>query len=75
MVGGMIAGRLVRRIYAWSTRGDRADAPTALESEYTLRQVMLGAAISGAVFAGVRALIERGGARAFQRWFGEWPGN
>jgi hypothetical protein len=37
--------------------------------------VLIAAAIQGAIFAVVKAAIDRGGARAFQRWTGEWPGD
>nr|WP_253905002.1 DUF4235 domain-containing protein [Arthrobacter sp. H14] len=36
---------------------------------------MIAALIQGAVFALVKALIHRGGARTFEKVTGEWPGN
>jgi hypothetical protein len=41
-------------------------------SEQTSR---LTAAVHGIIFSVVKTLIDRGGARAFQRWSGEWPGH
>jgi hypothetical protein len=35
----------------------------------------MAAAIQGAIFGVVKAAIDRGSARAFQRWTGEWPGD
>ena len=57
--------------------GDVADASTAhlVESEYSRGQVLAAAAAQGAAFATVKAVIQRGGARAFERWTGEWPGD
>jgi Protein of unknown function (DUF4235) len=46
-----------------------------LESEYELRDVVFAAAIQGAIFGVVNAAIDRGSARAFQRWTGEWSGD
>jgi hypothetical protein len=34
----------------------------------------VAAAVHGAVFGVVKAGIDRVGARAFQRWTGDWPG-
>jgi len=75
IVGGIVAGQVFRQVWKHATPGDKADAPKPLESEYSLREVLLAAAAQGAVFATVKALIDRGGARAFQRWTGDWPGN
>lgn len=37
--------------------------------------MIVGALIQGAIFAAVRAAVSRGGARVFERWTGEWPGD
>ena len=37
--------------------------------------ILVAAMVQGAIFSLVRALIARGGARAFERWTGEWPGD
>lgn len=75
IVGGVVAGQLFKQVYKRATAGDNADAPKALESEYDIKQILTAAALQGAIFAVVKAAIDRGGARAFQRWTGEWPGN
>lgn len=75
IVGGVLAGQIFKQVYKRATAGDNADAPKALESEYDIKQILTAAAIQGAIFAVVKAAIDRGGARAFQRWTGEWPGN
>jgi hypothetical protein len=35
----------------------------------------VAAVIQGVIFAVVKALIERGGAKGFERLTGSWPGN
>ena len=40
-----------------------------------MRDILIAATIQGAIFAAVKAAVDRGGARAFQRWTGEWPGD
>lgn len=75
MAAGLVSGVLTRSVWKRLSRDADADPPKPLESEYRLREVVLAAALQGAVFAVVRALVDRGGARAFQRFTGEWPGN
>ena len=67
------AGAVVRQI--WRRVAHEDEAPGPLEAETSLKKVLLAAAIQGVVFAVVRALIERGGARFFEKLTGEWPGN
>ncbi|HEU4946765.1 MAG TPA: DUF4235 domain-containing protein [Kribbella sp.] len=73
VVAGMVAGALFKQV--WRLVGDEDDAPDALRSEHRWRDVLLAAALEGAVFAVVRAAVDRGGAKAFQHWTGEWPGD
>jgi hypothetical protein len=73
IVSGMIAGAVFKQI--WRRVADEDEAPDALQSEYGLGQVVLAAAVQGAIFAAVKALVDRGGAKGFQRLTGDWPGN
>lgn len=75
IIGGLIAGAVFKQVWKLAATGSEGDAPQALESEYSLREVLVAAALQGAIFAVVKAAIDRGGARAFQRWTGEWPGD
>lgn len=75
VVGGLVAGQLVQHLWKRLDPAGTGDPPQPLQSEYRLRKVVLAALVQGAVFAVVRALIDRGGARAFERWTGEWPGD
>ncbi|WP_141391252.1 DUF4235 domain-containing protein [Cellulosimicrobium cellulans] len=75
IVGGLVAGQVFKQVYKRVTPGHRKDAPKPLESEYSLREILVASLIQGAIFAAVKALIDRGGARAFERWTGEWPGD
>ena len=74
VAAGMVAGQVFKQVWKKAATGTD-DPPKALESEYRLREVLIAAAIQGAIFAAVKALFDRGGARAFQRWTGEWPGD
>lgn len=75
ILGGIVAGKLVNVAWKHATPGDSADAPKPLESQYKVRQIVVAAAVQGMTFAVVKALVDRGGARLFQRFTGEWPGN
>lgn len=75
VIGGLVAGQVFKQVWKHATPGDNEDAPSAMQSEYGLPQVLLAAAAQGAVFSLVKAAVQRGGARAFERWTGEWPGD
>ncbi len=73
VLGGLLGGMIFKQI--WKRVADEDDAPSAMQSEYSLGQVLLAATIQGAIFAAVKALIDRGGAKGFQRLTGSWPGD
>lgn len=75
MIGGMIAGQVFQQIWKRVDPQSTDDPPKPLQSEYRLPKILIAAALQGAILMVVRALIDRGGARAFQRWTGEWPGD
>lgn len=74
VAGGVVAGQAFKQIYRRATPGPSDQAPAPLESRYPIGQVVLGAALQGAIFAATKAAVDRLGARAFERWTGEWPG-
>jgi hypothetical protein len=73
VLAGMVSGALFKQI--WKLVANKDDAPQALESEYPMREVVLAAAIQGAIFAATKAAIDRAGARGFTRLTGTWPGD
>lgn len=75
LLGGLIAGQIFQQVWKHLDPDASDDPPKPLESEYRLRKILVAALIQGAIFSVVRALIDRGGARAFERWTGEWPGD
>jgi hypothetical protein len=40
-----------------------------------MREVVLAAALQGAIFAATKAAIDRAGARGFTKLTGSWPGD
>lgn len=75
ILAGVAAGQVFKQVWKRTSRGEGADAPKALESEYAMREVVAAAAVQGAIFAVVKAVVDRSGARLFQRATGEWPGD
>lgn len=73
VLGGVIAGALFKRM--WAVVGDENDAPDAKDRDTTWTEVLSSAAVQGAVFGTVKALIDRAGAKGFERATGAWPGN
>jgi hypothetical protein len=77
LLGGVLAGTLSGLVFKqiWKQIADEDDAPGALQSEYSMREVVLAAALQGAIFAATKAAIDRAGARGFSRLTGAWPGD
>jgi len=75
IVGGLIASMLFKQIWKRVSAGEDADPPTALQSEYEFKEILLAAVLQGAIFAAVKAVIQRQGAKGFQRVTAEWPGS
>lgn len=77
LLGGILAGIVSGTIFkqVWKRVADADDAPDALQSEYSIREVVLAAAIQGAIFAATKAAIDRLGAQGFTRLTGSWPGD
>ncbi|RBY85502.1 DUF4235 domain-containing protein [Blastococcus sp. TF02A-30] len=77
LIAGLVAGSLSGIVFkqVWKAIADEDDAPGALQSEYRMREVVLAAAIQGAIFAATKAAIDRAGARGFTKLTGTWPGD
>ena len=77
LVSGLIAGSLSGIVFKqiWKAVAKEEEAPSALQSEYRMREVVLAAAIQGAIFAATKAAIDRAGARGFTKLTGTWPGD
>ncbi|MCW2513742.1 MAG: hypothetical protein JWR11_2784 [Mycobacterium sp.] len=75
VLGGLLAGVIFKQIWRRAAAGDKADPPTALQTEYPFKEILLAAALQGVIFSVVKTLIDRQGARLFEKWTGEWPGS
>jgi hypothetical protein len=77
LMGGLMAGMVSGIIFktVWKEVSHQDDAPTALQSEYSTKEVLLAAAIQGAIFSVTKAAIDRAGAQGFTKLTGSWPGD
>jgi hypothetical protein len=71
VAGGIIAGALFKRL--WRTLADEDEAPDATSLDYGWGEVLAAAALQGAIFAVVKAAVDRGGAAGVRRLTGKWP--
>ncbi|KDN20986.1 DUF4235 domain-containing protein [Amycolatopsis rifamycinica] len=72
-LGGVLAGQVFKQV--WSRVAGEDDAPDATDRDYTWRQVVIAAAVQGAIFGAVKAATERAGAVGYRKATGDWPGD
>jgi hypothetical protein len=73
VLGGLLAGAIFRRVWKVAARED--NAPKATDAERGWREILLAAAIQGAIFAVVKAAVDRGAAEGTRKLTGVWPGD
>ncbi len=73
LMAGAISGAVFKQI--WKLAANEEEAPSALQSEYRMREVVLAAALQGAIFAATKAAVDRAGARGYTKLTGSWPGD
>ncbi|MEW1568973.1 MULTISPECIES: DUF4235 domain-containing protein [unclassified Streptomyces] len=71
-VSGMIAGAVFKQ--AWKMLAHDEDAPDATDEGRKWGEVILAATLQGAIFAAVKAIVDRSGAATTRRLTGNWPG-
>ncbi|ASF13301.1 DUF4235 domain-containing protein [Nocardia brasiliensis] len=71
IVGGLAANAAFIRV--WRAVSGEDQAPTATARNRTWREVLLAAALQGAIFGLVKAAIDRAGATGYQSLTGTWP--
>jgi hypothetical protein len=73
VTGGLVASAIFKQV--WQRVAGEADAPNATDKHRGWGEIFVAAAIQGAIFGGIKALLDRSGAKGFERLTGEWPGN
>jgi hypothetical protein len=76
IVGGLLASLVFKQIWKRVSAGDAdVDPPGPLQSEYSFKEILAAAVLQGAIYSVVKTVIQRQGAKGFQRATGEWPGS
>jgi len=68
---GTVAGFVFKEV--WKLAGNDDDAPDATDEDRGWGEVLLAAALQGAIFALVKAAVDRGGAVGVRKLTGQWP--
>jgi predicted metal-dependent enzyme (double-stranded beta helix superfamily) len=69
---GLVSGLIFKQV--WKIAGRDQDAPNATDEDRSWSEVLLAAAIQGAIFAVVKAAVDRAGATGVRKATGQWPG-
>jgi hypothetical protein len=69
---GAIAGFVFKEV--WKRVSGDDDAPNATDEDRGWGEILAAAALQGAIFAVVKAVVDRGGASGVRKITGEWPG-
>jgi hypothetical protein len=72
VIGGALAGTLFKQV--WKLVSGEDETPTATDRSRGWLEVVLAAALEGAVYGAVKAFVDRGGAAGFEKATGQWPG-
>ena len=68
---GALAGAVFKQVWKLASGDD--DAPNATDEDRGWGEIIAAAALQGAIFSVVRALVDRGGAAGVRKITGEWP--
>ena len=74
VAGGLVANAIFTQIWRRAAPGGNTKPPSALDPHHRLSEILIATALQGAIFATTKTVIDRAGARAFQKTVGEWPG-
>ncbi|MFE9655420.1 DUF4235 domain-containing protein [Micromonospora sp. NPDC006431] len=71
VAAGTVAGAIFRQV--WRITAGEGDAPSATDEERGWGEILVAAALQGAIFAVVHSAVARGGAVGVRRLTGHWP--
>ena len=72
VLGGVLAGAIFKKI--WQLAAHEDEAPQATDAARSWPEILLAAALQGAIFAVVRAALDRSAAAGTRKLTGSWPG-
>jgi hypothetical protein len=73
VLSGMLAGAIFKRV--WKAAAGEEEAPTATDVRRGWGEVLAAAALQGAIFALVKAAVDRAAAEGTRKLTGVWPGD
>jgi len=73
IVGGLAAGALFKSV--WKRIADQEEPPEATQADRSWKEIVPAAALQGAVFGAVKAGVDRGGLKGFEKLTGVWAGD
>ena len=73
VLGGLLASAIVKKI--WEVTPGEDEAPEATDTRRSWGEILTAAALQGAIFAVIRAAIERATATGTEKLTGEQPGD
>jgi hypothetical protein len=73
VLGGIAAGAVFKKV--WKSVAHEDEAPTATQADRQWREIVPAAALQGAVFGAVKATVDRGGLKGFEKATGVWAGD
>jgi hypothetical protein len=73
LLGGMLASAIVRKVWQFTPGHD--EAPEAIDTRRSWAEILTAAALQGAIFAVIRAAVERATAAGAEKLAGEEPGH
>lgn len=76
IIAGVVASRAAGAIFKrlWASLAKETEMPQAMEQSWGWTEVVAAAMLKGAVFAGVKAFVDRMFATEYFRRTGVWPG-
>ena len=69
---GVLAGAVFKQV--WKLVAHEEEAPHATDIRKGWREILLASALQGAIFAVVKAAVDRGTAEGTRKLTGVWPG-
>jgi len=73
VLSGMLAAAIFKRV--WKVAAGEEEVPTATDARRGWREVLTAAALQGAIFALVKATVDRATAEGTRKLTGVWPGD
>lgn len=73
VLGGVLAGKVF--LLVWQKAAGQTTRPSPKDQQRGWGEVLTAAALHGAVYGAVKALVDRAGATGYARATGTWPGN